>query len=251
MIEIKNVTKSYNGTTNAVENLNLTVEDGEIVGFIGHNGAGKTTIMKMLTGILKPTSGEIFINGLNIETQGIRAKQEIGYIGDSPDMFLRLKGIEFINFIADIYQVPPKERKEIITKLSKDFGMEQVLDQQMIGYSHGMRQKMMVLAALVHNPPVWILDEPLIGLDPTSAYQLKSMMLKHKEAGNSVLFSTHVLEVAQKLCDKVVIIKKGKVIFYGTLEMLTEQYKKTDLEAIFLEMMGSDQEEEENGGIAL
>ena len=162
-------------------------------------------------------------------------------------MFLRLKGIEFINFIADIYQVPTKERKEIITKLSKDFGMEQVLDQQMIGYSHGMRQKMMVLAALVHNPPVWILDEPLIGLDPTSAYQLKSMMLKHKEAGNSVLFSTHVLEVAQKLCDKVVIIKKGKVIFYGTLEMLTEQYKKTDLEAIFLEMMGSDQEEEENG----
>lgn len=236
MIEIKSVTKSYNGTTNAVENLNLTVEDGEIVGFIGHNGAGKTTIMKMLTGILKPTSGEIFINGLNIETQGIRAKQEIGYIGDSPDMFLRLKGIEFLNLIADIYKVPTGLRKERIKTFATRFELAEVLDQQMQSYSHGMRQKMMVAAALVHDPAVWILDEPLTGLDPKSAYNLKNMMREHADAGNSVLFSTHVLEVAEKLCDKVIMIHHGKTIFYGTLEELTEKHPDMDLEQIFLEM---------------
>ena len=236
MIEIKSVTKSYNGTTNAVENLNLTVEDGEIVGFIGHNGAGKTTIMKMLTGILKPTSGEIFINGLNIETQGIRAKQEIGYIGDSPDMFLRLKGIEFLNLIADIYKVPTGLRKERIKIFATRFELAEVLDQQMQSYSHGMRQKMMVAAALVHDPAVWILDEPLTGLDPKSAYNLKNMMREHADAGNSVLFSTHVLEVAEKLCDKVIMIHHGKTIFYGTLEELTEKHPDMDLEQIFLEM---------------
>lgn len=206
MIKIEGVTKTYSNNIKAVDNLSLTVNDGEIVGFIGPNGAGKTTALKMLTGIL------------------------------SPDMFLRLKGIEFINLIADIYNVPTNSRKKRIKELAKDFGLEDALDIQMQNYSHGMRQKMMVMAALVHDPSVWILDEPLIGLDPKSAFSLKKMMRKHADKGNSVLFSTHVLEIAEKLCDKIIIINHGKTIFYGTLGELKDKYPKKDLETIFLEM---------------
>ncbi len=237
MIRIKNVTKIYNNNIKAIDNLNLTVNDGEIVGFIGPNGAGKTTALKMLTGILEPTTGEIYINKYNIEEEPLKAKQEIGYISDNPDMFLRLKGIEFLNLIADIYKVDNKTRQKRIKDLAKTFELEDVLNDQMQNYSHGMRQKMMVMAALIHNPSVWILDEPLIGLDPKSAFALKKMMRQHADAKNSVLFSTHVLEVAEKLCDKIIVINHGKTIFFGTLDELKEKYNKKDLEKIFLEMI--------------
>ncbi|MGN0154019.1 MAG: ABC transporter ATP-binding protein [Lachnospiraceae bacterium] len=236
MIQIENVTKTYNNTIRAVDNLNLTVNNGEIVGFIGPNGAGKTTTLKMLTGILKPDSGSIFINDFDMQKEPLKAKQEIGYIADSPDMFLRLKGIEFMNLISDIYKVPTDVRRERIKTFATRFDLAEVLDEPMQSYSHGMRQKMMVAAALVHDPAVWILDEPLTGLDPKSAYALKNMMREHADAGNSVLFSTHVLEVAEKLCDKVIIINHGKSLFYGTLDELTARYPDMDLEKIFLEM---------------
>lgn len=236
MIQIENVTKTYHSAVRAVDNLNLTVNDGEIVGFIGPNGAGKTTTLKMMTGILKPDNGTILINGFDMQKQPLKAKQEIGYIADSPDMFLRLKGIEFMNLISDIYTVPTKIRQERIETFASRFDLTDVLDKPMQSYSHGMRQKMMVAAALVHDPAVWILDEPLTGLDPKSAFNLKNMMREHADAGNSVLFSTHVLEVAEKLCDKVIIINHGKTLFYGTLEELTAKYPDMDLEKIFLEM---------------
>ena len=236
MIRIENVTKTFSNNIKAVDNLNLTVNNGEIVGFIGPNGAGKTTTLKMLTGILQPDCGNIYINQYNIEKDALKAKQEIGYIADSPDMFLRLKGIEFINLIADIYKVSTKVRKKRIKELAKRFGLEEILGEQMQSYSHGMRQKMMVMAALVHDPSVWILDEPLIGLDPKSAFALKKMMREHADAGNSVLFSTHVLEVAEKLCYKIIIIDHGKAVFYGNFEELKKNHEIEDLEKIFLEM---------------
>lgn len=239
MIEIKNVTKTYNNNpTAAVSDLSFTAAAGEIVGIIGPNGSGKTTTMKMLTGVLKPDKGSIFIDGTDIDKDGIKAKKKIGYISDSPDMFLRLKGIEFLNFIADIYGTSKVDREERIEKYTKLFGIEHVLDSQMISYSHGMRQKMMIVGALVHNPPVWILDEPMTGLDPESAFELKKLMMEHAKNGNTVLFSTHVLEVAQKLCDKVVIIFKGNKLFDGTLEELMAMYPGEELEQIFLEMTG-------------
>lgn len=237
MIKLEHVTKTYNSAdVKAVDDLSLTVEDGEIVGFIGPNGAGKTTTIKMMTGILKPDAGTVLINDYDMSKQPLEAKLVIGYIADSPDMFLRLTGLEFINFMADIYRIPAEGRKERIISLVERFDLEHALDKPMQSYSHGMRQKMMVTAALVHNPEVWILDEPLTGLDPKSAFALKNMMREHADAGNSVLFSTHVLEVAEKLCDKVIIIAHGRPLYYGTLEELTNRYPETDLEHIFLEM---------------
>jgi ABC-2 type transport system ATP-binding protein len=190
----------------------------------------------MLTGILTPDKGEISINGFDIQKQPLEAKKNLGYIADNPDMFLRLKGIEFLNFIADIYRVPADVRKERFTSVCDRFGLTESLSSPMLGYSHGMRQKIMVAAALVHSPDVWILDEPLIGLDPKSAFELKNMMREHANSGHCVFFSTHVLEVAEKLCDKVVIIKKGKSLYQGTLDNLTEKYKGKTLEQIFLEL---------------
>ncbi|MBO5468941.1 MAG: ABC transporter ATP-binding protein [Lachnospiraceae bacterium] len=236
MIQIEHVTKTYNNAVRAVDQLNLTVNNGEIVGFIGPNGAGKTTTIKILTGILKPDSGSVIIDHYDMSKEPLKAKQAIGYIADSPDMFLRLKGIEFMNLISDIYKVPTDVRRERIQTFANRFDLTDVLDEPMQNYSHGMRQKMMVAAALVHDPAVWILDEPLTGLDPKSAFALKNMMREHADAGNSVLFSTHVLEVAEKLCDKVIIINHGKTLFYGTLDELTARYPDMDLEKIFLEM---------------
>lgn len=208
MIKFKNVTKVYNRTIKAVNNVSFEVRGGEIVGFTGPNGSGKTTTIKMLTGILPPDKGEIKINGFDIKKNMIQAKSSIGYIADSPDMFLRLKGIEFLNFIADVYKVSDDDRKKRVNELAERFELTDALSSPMMSYSHGMRQKLMVIAALVHNPPVWILDEPMTGLDPKSSYELKEMMREHAKKGNAVFFSTHVLEVAEKLCDKVIIIKK-------------------------------------------
>ena len=236
MIKFKNVTKVYNRTIKAVNNVSFEVRGGEIVGFTGPNGSGKTTTIKMLTGILPPDKGEIKINGFDIKKNMIQAKSSIGYIADSPDMFLRLKGIEFLNFIADVYKVSNDDRKKRVNELAERFELTDALSSPMMSYSHGMRQTLMVIAALVHNPPVWILDEPMTGLDPKSSYELKEMMREHAKKGNAVFFSTHVLEVAEKLCDKVIIIKKGNLLYDGTLENLESQHLNQTLENIFLEM---------------
>ena len=237
MIKIEHVSKTFNKDNKAIDNLSLDIHDGEIVGFIGLNGAGKTTLIKMMTGILKPDKGKILINGHDIVKEPIEAKQLIGYIADSPDMFLRLTGIEYIHLLSDIYKVDKEERKKRIKELSKTFNLEDVLDKPMQGYSHGTRQKMMVMGALVHNPKVWILDEPLIGLDPQSSILLKKMMREHADKNNTVFFSTHVLEIAEKLCDRIAIIDKGKILYYGTLDELKKKYKKDDLEKLFMEVV--------------
>ncbi len=237
MIKIEHVSKSFNKENKVINNISLDLPDGEIIGFIGLNGAGKTTLIKMMTGILKPDSGKIQINGHDIVKDPIIAKQMIGYMADSPDMFLRLTGIEYIHLLSDIYQVPKEERKKRIKELSEKFNLEDVLDKPMQGYSHGTRQKMMVMGALVHNPKVWILDEPLIGLDPQSSILLKEMMREHASKNNTVFFSTHVLEIAEKLCDRIAIIDKGKILYYGTLDDLKKKYKKNDLEKLFMEVI--------------
>lgn len=237
MIDIKNVSKTFNGDNKAIDNITLHLEDGEIIGFIGLNGAGKTTLIKMMTGVLTPDKGKIKINNHDIVKEPLEAKQNIGYMSDSPDMFLRLTGIEYINLIADIYNVSKEVREKRTKELCEKFQLMDVLDKPMQGYSHGTRQKMMVVGALIHDPKVWILDEPLIGLDPQSSKLLKEMMREHAKKNNTVFFSTHVLEIAEKLCDRVVIIDQGKIAYYGTLEDLKKTTKKKDLEEVFLEVI--------------
>ena len=241
MISFKNVSKSYVKGKKSVDNLNFEVKDGEIFGFLGPNGAGKTTTIKMLTGILDIDEGYILIDGKSIKTESLEAKKQFGYMPDSPDVFLKLKGIEYLNFIADIYGISEHDRKEKIESLSKQFEIYDDLNSQMQSYSHGMRQKLMIVSALMHNPKNWILDEPMTGLDPKSSFDLKEMMKKHKEAGNAVFFSTHVLEVAEKLCDRIGIINKGKLLFVGTYDEMKNKLKENaSLEELFLEITEKD-----------
>lgn len=242
MITIDNITKSYNGTYKAVDNLNLEINNGEIYGLLGPNGAGKTTTIKMITGIIAPTNGAITINGVNISKDPIKAKEQFGYVPDSPDMFLRLTGIEYLNFMADVYGVSKEDRTERIKEMSKRFGMESALGDKIQAYSHGMRQKIVLIGVMIHKPKVWILDEPMTGLDPKAAFTLKEMMREHADAGNTVVFSTHVLEVAEKICDKVAIINKGQLIFNGTLKDMHLKFKENEsLEEMFLEMTENEQ----------
>jgi ABC-2 type transport system ATP-binding protein len=237
MINISNVTKSYNGVYKAVDNLNLEIKDGEIYGLLGPNGAGKTTTIKMITGIIAPTNGTIEINNIDINKEAVRAKEQFGYVPDSPDMFLRLTGIEYLNFMADVYGVSKEDRMKRIEELSKRFEMGSAIGDKVQSYSHGMRQKIVLMGVMVHNPKVWILDEPMTGLDPKSAFSLKEMMREHANAGNTVIFSTHVLEVAEKVCDKVAIINKGQLIYNGTLHDMHNNFKENEsLEEMFLEM---------------
>lgn len=236
MIEIKNVTKIYGGKNKAVDGLSITIPTGEIVGFIGPNGAGKTTTIRMMTGVLTPDEGEILLNGTDIVKEPLNAKKQFGIVPDNADIFLRLKGIEYLNFMGDIYDVASSERKQRIEDMAKTFEMEHALNDKILSYSHGMRQKIVIMGALICDPDIWILDEPMTGLDPQSSFSLKQMMKQHAAKGKTVFFSTHVLEVAEKLCDKVAIINKGKILFFGTLEELRETYKSSDsLEEIFLE----------------
>ncbi|ALS24210.1 MULTISPECIES: ABC transporter ATP-binding protein [Paenibacillus] len=237
MIELMDVTKSYNGTVKAVDNLTLTVRGGEIFGFLGPNGAGKTTTIKMITGIIQPDKGTIRINGKDISQSPLEAKKQFGYVPDSPDLFLRLKGLEYLNFMADMYDVPRELRKERIEALARRFDMLHALSDPIQSYSHGMRQKIVIMGVLVHDPAVWILDEPLTGLDPKSSYTLKEMMREHTDSGKTVLFSTHVLEVAEKLCDRVAIINKGVILFCGTFKDMQERFQSDQsLESLFLEL---------------
>jgi len=237
MIELINVSKTYGGTVKAVDNIDLTIPGGEIFGFLGPNGAGKTTTIKMITGILNADSGTIRVNGIDIKTGPVEAKRQIGFVPDSPNMFLRLKGIEYLRFMADMYDVSSKDRVDIIDELVKNFGMEDVLNDRIQSYSHGMRQKIVLIGSLLQNPSVWILDEPMTGLDPRSSFFLKEMMRKRADSGKTVFFSTHVLDVAEKICDKVAIINKGRILFSGTLdEMRNSSMKDESLEQIFLEL---------------
>lgn len=240
MIQVENLTKSFGKGENeniVVNNNSWVAKDGAITGFIGHNGAGKTTTLKMLTGVLKPNNGTITLNGIDILKEPLKAKKEIGFVSDSPDHFLRLKGIEYLMFMANVYNVPEENRMPFIKEYAHRFDIEDALGKTMYSYSHGMRQKIMIIGALIHNPSIWLLDEPMTGLDPSASYELKQMMIEHAQQGNSVLFSTHVLEVAEKLCDEIIIIKKGEIEYTGTLDDLRASYPADQsLEEIFLDI---------------
>ena len=235
MISIKNVSKEYVEGVKAVDNLSIEIKPGEIYGFIGPNGAGKSTTIKMITGITDFDEGEISINNVSVLDE-INSKLQFGYVSDSPDMFLKLKGIEYLNFLATIYNIDKDVKKQRILEFAEKFELTSALGDQIQSYSHGMRQKIMVMGALLHDPKVWILDEPLTGLDPKSSYTLKEMMKDHASKGNSVFFSTHVLEVAEKLCDRIGIINKGKLVYEGTMDEIKDAYPGLSLEEIFLEI---------------
>ena len=237
MIKLENISKSYVKGKKSVDSLNLEIKDGEIFGFLGPNVAGKTTTIKMITGILNADEGRILVDDKDIKKESISAKKTIGFVPDTPDIFLKLKGIEYLNFMGDIYEVPKEIRKQRIEELTKKFEIYDNLNEEMQGYSHGMRQKIILCGALLNNPKNWILDEPMTGLDPKASYDLKEMMRKHAKEGNCVFFSTHVLEVAEKLCDRVGIINKGKLIFVGTFEEMKTKLKDNGtLEELFLEI---------------
>lgn len=224
MIQMNHLTKIYGGRVKAVDDLSLDIPKGKIIGFLGPNGAGKTTTIKLLTGILKPDEGTITVGGIDIAIDPIGVKKQIGFVSDDADVFLRLKGIEYLNFMSDAYDVPSNERSERIQSLAQKLEMESALKDRIQSYSHGMRQKILIMGALIHEPEVWILDEPMTGLDPQSSFKLKEMMREHARAGKTVFFSTHVLEVAEKLCDQAAIVAGGKIIYYGDVDGLEKRF---------------------------
>ena len=236
MIELKNISKAYLKNKNIIENLNLTIKNGEIFGFLGPNGAGKTTTIKMITGIIKPSNGEVYIDGISIKEKPLEAKKNFSYVPDSPDMFLSLTGNEYLNFMADMYNIPLKIRTERINNFAMQFEIIENLDQRILEYSHGMRQKIVLIGALLNDSNNLILDEPMVGLDPKSAYVLKKIMREYANANKTVLFSTHVLEIAEKICDRVCIINKGEIIAIGTIDEIKQKFNNGTLENIFLEI---------------
>ena len=236
MVEIKNLSKSY-GDKKVVDNLSLTINDGEIYGFIGHNGAGKTTTIKCVIGILAFEEGSILIDGLSIKENPLECKKKIAYIPDNPDLYNYMSGIEYLNFIGDVFKVSQIEREKAIDKYATIFEIKDSLANPISSYSHGMRQKLAIIAAWLHNPDLIIMDEPFVGLDPKASHDLKMMMREFCDNGGSIFFSTHVLEVAEKLCDKVAIIKEGKLIKSGTMD---EVKGDSSLESVFLELEDHD-----------
>ncbi len=236
MLKIENLTKKY-GEKKAVDNLSLHIKSGEIYGFIGHNGAGKTTTLKSVVGILEFDGGEIYIDGKSIKTSPIECKKEFAYIPDNPDLYDFMTGIKYLNFIADIFGVGAEERRAKINEYADKFELTDDLAQPIAAYSHGMKQKLAIIAAWIHSPHLIIMDEPFVGLDPKASHILKGMMREVCESGGAIFFSTHVLEVAEKLCDKVAIIKDGKLIRSGTME---EVKGDDSLEQVFLELEGEE-----------
>ena len=234
MLRIENLTKTY-GEKRAVDNLSLHIAPGEIYGFIGHNGAGKTTTLKAVVGILQFDKGEVFIKGESIRKNPLACKQKIAYIPDNPDLYEFMTGIKFLNFIADIFGVPEEKRQEGIRKYADLFEMTENLAQPIASYSHGMKQKLAIISAWIHEPKLIIMDEPFVGLDPKAAHILKQMMREICDEGGAIFFSTHVLEVAEKLCDKVAIIRNGQLIQSGTMQ---EVKGDDSLEEVFLELEG-------------
>lgn len=238
MLKVNNLSKTYaKGSVKAVEAISFSVEPGEIFGFLGPNGAGKTTTIKMIVGLLKPTNGQITINGLDNQEQSIEAKKQISYIPDKPEILDKLKGITYLNFMADVYGVSAADRKERLAYYLDLFQLKEAVNDVISSYSHGMKQKIALIGGLLHEPNLFILDEPMVGLDPKSAFHLKEVMRQMCQKGKSVFFSTHVLEVAEKLCDRIAIINKGKIIAQGTMEELRAlEGTKGSLENIFLEL---------------
>ena len=234
MLRIENLTKTY-GEKRAVDNLSLHIAPGEIYGFIGHNGAGKTTTLKAVVGILQFDKGEVFIKGESIRKNPLACKQKIAYIPDNPDLYEFMTAIKFLNFIADIFGVPEEKRQERIRKYADLFEMTENLAQPIASYSHGMKQKLAIISAWIHEPKLIIMDEPFVGLDPKAAHILKQMMREICDEGGAIFFSTHVLEVAEKLCDKVAIIRNGQLIQSGTMQ---EVKGDDSLEEVFLELEG-------------
>ncbi len=231
MLEIKNVSKSY-GKKKAVDDITLTVKKGEIFGFIGHNGAGKTTLIKAIVGIHEYDEGEILIDGVSMNDSPIECKKMIAYIPDNPDLYLNLTGIDYLNFIGDIYEVEQSKREKLVKEYATKFDILSNLGDLISSYSHGMKQKLAITSALMHEPKLLVLDEPFVGLDPKSSKDLKDIMRSLCESGTSIFFSSHVLEVVEKLCDRVGIIKKGKLISVGSVK---EIKGNKDLEEVFLE----------------
>jgi len=241
MLKITNVSKTYSkGSVKAVDNLNLEVKGGEIFGFIGPNGAGKSTTIKMITGILPFESGTIEVCGIDIKKQPLEAKSCIGYVPDTHSVYEKLTGKEYLNFMADMYNVSLNDRKVRGDEYLQLFNLQDAVNNQIRTYSHGMKQKIIVIGALLHNPKLWILDEPLTGLDPQSSYELKKLMQSHIKDGNTVFFSSHVLEVVEKLVNSVGIINKGKLIFEGNLEKLKQIDNNQSLEELFLNITKGD-----------
>ena len=233
MIEIKNVSKSYDGVNKAIDNISFNVNDGSIFAFIGPNGSGKTTTIKSIMGIHDFDSGEILINGKSIKDNAILCKKIMAYVPDNPDLYENMKAIDFINFICDMYDVPKNIRIDNINKYSKIFEIEKNLNDNISSFSHGMKQKIAIIAALSHNPQILIMDEPFVGLDPKAVFDMKEIMHEMVKEGKIIFFSTHILDVAEKLCDHVAIIKKGKIIKTGKMKDIKGD---TSLEKVFLEL---------------
>ena len=234
MLNIEHLTKTY-GEKKAVDDLNLHIRPGEIYGFIGHNGAGKTTTLKSVAGILQFDAGEIYIGGDSVREKPLECKRKIAYIPDNPDLYEYMTGIRYLNFIADIFGVDAALRRERIRRYADAFELTGDLAQPIAAYSHGMKQKLAIIAAWLHEPQLILMDEPFVGLDPKAAHLLKGMMRELCDVGGAIFFSTHVLEVAEKLCDKVAIIKQGRLIASGTMD---EVKGDQSLEAVFLELEG-------------
>ncbi len=233
MLQIKNLCKTYPGGKKAVDHLNLEIAPGDIYGFIGHNGAGKTTTIKAVTGIIDFEEGEILVDGISVRKDQLACKRKIAYIPDNPDLYEYLTGIQYLNFIADIFQVSVSEREENIRKYGEMFELMPALGDLISSYSHGMKQKLAIISALLHRPSLMILDEPFVGLDPKASVLLKDVMRQVCREGTAIFFSTHVLEVAEKLCTKVAIIKEGKLVVSGRTQ---EVIGDNSLEALFMEL---------------
>lgn len=240
MLRIEHLTKSY-GEKVAANDISLHILPGEIYGFIGHNGAGKTTVIKSCCGLLSFDAGEIYIDGKSVKADPIGCKKEIAYLPDNPDLYEYLTGIKYLNFVADVFGVSKEQRKERTDKYAQLLGIDKDLGQPISSYSHGMKQKLAVISMLIHDPKLVIMDEPFVGLDPVAAHQLKSIMREICDRGGAIFFSTHVLEVAEKLCDKVAIIKQGRIVANGTMD---EIKGNSSLEDVFLELA-----ENQEGGL--
>ena len=243
MIEFQDVSKTY-GATQALKNLKLSIPEGQIVGLIGHNGAGKSTTIKSLVSVINPTSGKILVDGFDLASHRLRIKQKIGYVADSPDLFLRLTAQEFWDLVAASYGLNRQDYENRLVDLLGLFDFASHRYEIIETFSHGMRQKVFVIGALLSDPDIWVLDEPMTGLDPQAAFDLKQLMRAHADKGKTVLFSTHVLEVAEQLCDRLAILKKGELIFYGTLAELKAEHPDQSLEAIYLNLAGRKEEGE-------
>ncbi len=244
MIQFDHVSKKYGkSAVLAVDDLHMTVEDGKLFGMIGPNGAGKSTSIKLMTGIIAPTEGRVLVGGHDMAKDPIAAKREIGFVPDSHELYDRLTGLEYLNFMADVYQVSAADRKNHVEKYLNLFELEDAAGEQIRSYSRGMKQKLTIIGALIHNPRIWVLDEPMVGLDPKSSHVLKEEMRRHCDAGNTVFFSTHVLEVAERLCDEIAIIDKGKVLARGTMEQLRSGESSSSLEELFLQLTEAEDEQ--------